>query len=139
MPDTAQDLSPSAPQPQDTPRERRFRNSVSDWAIRGAIFLLFLYFGTAKLKSDAGAPWVVFFNRLGWGQWLRYLTGVLEVAGAFLALLSGTVEIGLALLIVTMSGAAAISVFALHDAAAAFVPFAMLSGMIAFWLHRRRV
>jgi len=136
MSDKAQDLSSPAPQPQG---ERRFRNSVPDWAIRGAIFLVFLYFGTAKFKSDPSAPWVVFFNQLGWGQWLRYVTGVLEVVGAFLALLSGTVEIGLAFLIATMFGAAAISVFILHDAAAAFVPFALFSGMIAFWLHRRRV
>lgn len=139
MIDTPQELPQPAPQPQDAPRELKFRNSAPDWAIRAVIFVVFLYFGTAKFKSDAGAPWVVFFNQVGLGQWLRYLTGVLEVSGAFMAIISGTVEIGLALLIVTMFGAIAISIAILHDTANAFVPFALFSGMIAFWLHRRRV
>ena len=67
----------------------------------GFIFFIFLYFGTAKFKSDADAPWVVLFDQIGFGQWLRYFTGVLEIVGAFLVLVSGTVEIGLAILIVT--------------------------------------
>ncbi|HTM16677.1 MAG TPA: DoxX family protein [Terracidiphilus sp.] len=139
MTDTTREMHQPAPQPQDAPRQLKFRNSVPDWSIRAVTFLVFLYFGTAKLKSEAGAPWVVFFDQLGFGQWLRYVTGALETAGAFLVLISATVEIGLAILIATMLGAAIVAMFILHDAGEAFVPFALFSGMIAFWLHRRRV
>ena len=139
MAETAQEPIQPASQPQEAPPELRFRNSVPDWAVRVVIFLAFLYFGTAKFKSDSDAPWVLLFNQLGLGQWLRYTTGVLEVGGAFLVLLSGTVEIGLAILIATMFGAIIAAFFALHRPSDAFFPFAFLSGMIAFWLHRRRV
>jgi uncharacterized membrane protein YphA (DoxX/SURF4 family) len=43
---------------------------------------MFLFAGTLKL---AGVPAMVeTFARVGIGQWLRYLTGTIEVAGAFL-------------------------------------------------------
>lgn len=137
MNDLAQEPLPT--QPQGHEREQKFRNSGPDWASRALIFVVFLYFGTAKFKSDPDAPWVVLFDQIGLGQWLRYFTGVLEMVGAFLVLVSGTVEIGLAILISTMFAAMAASLLILHRPSDAFFPFAFLSGMVAFWLHRRRV
>ena len=139
MADPVQEPIQPALQTQEAPPELRFRNSVQDWAVRLVIFLVFLYFGTAKFNSNPRAPWAVLFDQIGLGQWLRYATGVLEVVGAFLVLLFGTVEIGVAILIVTMFGAVAAAFFALHRPSDAFFPFAFLTGMIAFWLHRRRV
>src|SRR6476469_3534982 len=111
-----------APEPQDTPRKANFKNSMPDWALRSIIFILFLYFGTAKFKNDADAPWVLLFKQIGFGQGFRYFTGVLEIAGAFLVLASGTVEIGLAMLIVIMLGALLISLVVLHRYSEAFFP-----------------
>jgi putative oxidoreductase len=139
MADPAQEPIQPELQTQEARPELRFRNSVPDWTIRAVIFLAFLYFGTAKFKSDSDAPWVVLFSQIGLGQWLRDTTGVLEVGGAFLVLFSGAVEIGLAILLVTMCGAIIAAFFVLHRPSEAFFPFAFLSGMIAFWLHRRRV
>jgi putative oxidoreductase len=140
MTDSTQEPTEPASEPQDAaPRQLKFRNSVPDWTIRAAFFLVFLYFGTAKFKSDPGAPWVVLFHQIGLGQWLRYFTGALESACAFLVLVSGAVEIGLAILSVTMFAATIGTVFVLHQPSEAIVPFALLCGMIAFWLHRRRV
>ena len=139
MADTAQEPFPPAPHVPEAPRGLSFRNSVPDWAIRSVVFLVFLFFGTAKFKSDAGAPWVVLFDQVGLGQWLRYFTGVIETGGAFLVLVSATGEVGLAILIVNTFAATIITIFVLHKAADAFIPFALFSGMIAFWLHRRRV
>jgi putative oxidoreductase len=137
MNDLAQEPLPT--QPQGREHEKRFRNSVPDWTFRALIFVVFLYFGTAKFKSDPGAPWVVLFDQIGLGQWLRYFTGGLEMVGAFLVLVSGTVEIGLAILCITMFGAMIATLLILHEPSYAFFPFAFLTGMIAFWLHRRRV
>lgn len=124
---------------QDTPRELKFKNSGWDWALRIIIFAAFLYIGTGKFKSDANAPWVVFFGAIGLGQWFRYFTGVVEITGSFLVLFSGMVEIGLALLTATMLGALCIALFVLRKPLDAFLPFAILCGIIAFLLHRRRV
>jgi len=139
MAETAQEPIQPGLQTQEARPGLKFQNSVPDWAVRVVIFLVFLYFGTAKFKSDSNAPWVVLFNQIGLGQWLRYTTGVLEAGGAFLVILSGTVEIGLAILIVTMAGAIVAAFSFLHRPSDAFFPFAFLTGMIAFWLHRRRV
>jgi putative oxidoreductase len=139
MAEATQEPQQIAPQPQDLPRESKFRNSGPDWALRSIIFIVFLYFGTAKFKSDAGTPWVILFDQIGFGQWFRYFTGVLEISAGFLVLLSGAVEIGLAILIATMFAALVISLFVLHSTSEAFFPFAFMCAMVAFWLHRRRV
>lgn len=127
------------PQTQETPPERRFKDSWRDWALRTAIFIVFLFFASGKFKNADDAPWVVFFRQVGLGQWFRYFTGVLEIIGAFLVLFSRTVEAGLALLASVMFGAMVIVVLVLHRPFDAFFAFAFFCAIIAFWLHRRRV
>lgn len=119
--------------------ERRFPNSGTDWALRAIIFLVFLYFGAGKFKSDANTPWVVLYDQIGFGQWFRYFTAGIEILGAFLVLFPQTVTAGLAVLASTMAGATFIDVVVLHRFADAFFPFSILTGFIALWLHRRRV
>ena len=127
------------PPPQESPRDSRFKDSLPDWALRGIIFVAFLYFSTGKFKTDPNAPWTVLFNRIGFGQWLRYVAAVLEMVGAFLTVFSRTVEAGLVLLGTIMFGALLIVLLVLHRPSDAFVPFAILCGLIALGLHRRRV
>ena len=62
--------------------------------VLAAMFLLAAF---AKLTSDPAM--VAVFEKIGFGQWLRYLAGALEVAGAILLLsrsLSGFAAVGLA-------------------------------------------
>ena len=119
--------------------ERKFANSGRDWALRGVIFIVFLFFGAGKFKSDANTPWVVLYNQIGFGQWFRYVTAVFEIVGAFLVLIPQTVIAGLLLLACTMTGAMLVDLVVLHRFVDAFFPFSVLSGLIAFGLHRRRV
>ena len=121
------------------PTVRKFANSVPDWALRVVIFAIFLFFAAGKFTTNPNAPWVLFFTKVGFGQWFRYFTGVLEVVGAFLVLIPQTVPIGLIVLMCTSSGAILVVSIVLHRPVDAFVPFALLTGMIAFWMHRRRV
>jgi hypothetical protein len=139
MNDTIEELPQPDPPLQEAPRQLRFRNSVPDWGVRGFLFVVFLYFGTAKFKSDPGAPWVVLFDQVGLGQWLRYFAASVECLAAFLVLISASVEVGLAILIMMMFSATIVTIFVLRQISQVFVPFALLCGMIAFWLHRRRV
>jgi DoxX-like family len=58
--------------------------TIGFWALKLVLAALFLFTGGAKL---AGLPAMVeVFERVGFGQWFRYLTGILEVGGAALLL-----------------------------------------------------
>jgi len=56
--------------------------TISIWALRVFLGLIFLYIGTTKLTGTTGT--VEYFAAIGWGQWFRYLTGILDIAGAAL-------------------------------------------------------
>jgi len=66
--------------------------------------LLALSFVTAGLQKLGGTEYMVnIFDKVGVGQWLRYVIGVLEIAGAVGALipaLSGLTALALSLLMV---------------------------------------
>lgn len=139
MPEAAQNLPEVEPQAQESAQELKFKNSRADWALRFLIFVVFLYFGTAKLNIGPDAPWFVLFDQIGLGQWFRYFTAAIEILGASLVLVSGAVEIGLGLLFFTMFGALMISVLVLHQSSEIFFPFTFMCGLLALFLHRRRV
>jgi hypothetical protein len=119
--------------------ELKFKNSPNDWALRAVIFGVFLFFGSRKFTSDPNAPWVVLYDQIGFGQWFRYFTGAIEIAGAFLVLISQTVTAGMVMLGLVLTGAVLIDLLVLHQFVDAFLPFAILSAMGALWMHRRRV
>ena len=81
------------------------------WILQILAASAFLLAGGLKL---AGAePMVSMFDKIGLGQWVRYLTGGLEVTGAILLLIPTTVVLGGALLVMTMLGAIATHLFVL--------------------------
>ncbi|GAA3571225.1 hypothetical protein GCM10022197_29630 [Microlunatus spumicola] len=75
--------------------------AVATWVGRGLLALVFLGAGASKLAGDPAMVWM--FGEIGSGQWLRYVVGGLEVAGAVGVLvprLSALAATGLALLMV---------------------------------------
>src|SRR2546428_13176179 len=54
------------------------------WVLQIAAAGMFVMVGCLKLSGNA--PLVGLFEAIGLGQWFRYLTGTLEVAGAVLLL-----------------------------------------------------
>ena len=48
--------------------------------------MVFVYVGVIKLPDEAGM-WVRLFERIGIGQWFRYVTAIVEIAGGVLMLL----------------------------------------------------
>ena len=93
---------------QDSARGRSRARTVTTWVLQVALAGQFLLAGIPKLAGD---PLMVgMFDTLGAGQWLRYVVGTLELAGAVGLLippLTGLAAIGLAAL---MLGAAVSSV-----------------------------
>lgn len=71
--------------------------TIAIWALRVVLGLAFLYIGTTKLTGTGHT--VEYFAAIGWGQWFRYLTGVLDIAGVALlvtptAIFYGAIALG---------------------------------------------
>jgi putative oxidoreductase len=84
-------------------------------ALRGLEFVmgvLFLYLGGAKLLGTPAS--VRLFRDIGWGQWFRYVTGVVEVSGALLLLIPALAGASALLLMSVMVAATGIELFVLH-------------------------
>ena len=76
---------------------------VALWLTQIALAGMFLFVGGLKLT---GAPELVgLFDAIGIGQWLRYVTGSIEVVSAVALLVPAWAAFGALLLIPTMVGA----------------------------------
>ena len=105
------------------------------WILRIAAAAVFVSVGISKLESDPF--WVTMFAQIGLGNWLRYLTGVLQVAGGLLLLTRRTVLAGAVLTGVTMAGAVVAHLFVLGTGVAgAIIPFVLLLFVCAVALRR---
>jgi putative oxidoreductase len=106
------------------------------WVMQAALAVLVGLGGVAKLAGDQRM--VDMFADIGAGQWLRYLVGALEVAGAvglLVPILSGLAALGLVAL---MAGAAVTNVAVLGTDPTMPVVFLVVAALIA-WGRRSRV
>ncbi len=107
--------------------------NIALWVVQGLLALAFVGAASGKLL---GKPEMVgLFDAIGVGQWFRYVTGLVELAGAALILIPKTRVIGAGLLAGTMLGAIAIHLFVLHSAPTAPV---VLLALVSFVLWGRR-
>ena len=93
------------------------RKSIGIWALRVLVALTFLL--AAAMKLTGQPMMVVEFQQVGLGQWFRYFTGALELAG------------GIAILVPSVSAFAAVVLLAL-DVGAFITQIAVLHGD---WIH----
>lgn len=108
------------------------RKNILLWGVQILVGGLFLMAGAFKL---AGAPpMVAEFEAIGLGQWLRYLTGFLEVAGAALLWTPRYSALGGAALAIVMVGAVLTHLLILGGSP---VPAAVL-GMLSFFIAWER-
>ncbi|TQN33453.1 DoxX-like protein [Haloactinospora alba] len=129
-----EEAATAAASSQETSRQGRAAN-IALWVVQGLLAAGFAFAGGSKL---AGVPAMVeTFDTIGLGQWLRYLTGALEVAGAvglLIPLLSGLAALGLA---AVMVGAAIADVALLGQPPFAALALLVLSA-VAAWGRRDR-
>jgi len=103
------------------------------WVLQAAVAVAFFAAGGAKL---AGVPVMVqLFDQLGLGQWFRYVTGTVEVLGAFALIYPGMASIGGLWLGFTMFCAVLTHLFVLHNNPAAAAVLGLLNALIVY-LHR---
>jgi hypothetical protein len=119
------------PSPRRFPFQRSARElDAADWVLRGGVAVFFVLMGVEKFPSGPGAPWVATFQQIGLGQWFRYLTGAIEIAGALLYLVPWSCIAGILLLGCTMLGAMTVHIVVRHSIAATLYPAIVLAGII---------
>ena len=104
------------------------------WILQILAAATFFLAGGSKLAGVA--PMVEMFDKIGLGQWFRYLTGGLEVTGAILLLIPGTVVLGGALLVVTMVGAVVTHLFILGGSPVPAIVLFVMVGTVTWYRWR---
>src|SRR5262245_6690114 len=99
------------------------------WLPRVAVALAFLGFGWQKFEGDR--MWIRVFDQIGFGQWFRYFTGAMQVAGALLVLVPRTFLFGMATLACTMIGAMTFWIVVAKQPFAAIIPGFVLAALVA--------
>jgi len=112
---------------------------IRTWVPRIAMSLFFLSFGSQKFTDTY---WFGVFATIGVGDWLRYATGSLQVAGALMLLVPRTALVGAAMLALTMVGAMLAWMFFLGSPGSAVIPaiiLVMLMAIASNVLRRNRL
>ena len=110
--------------------------TIALWVVQAAVAALFLFAGIPKLIGTA--TMVQMFDAIGAGQWLRYLTGGIEVVSGVLLLVPSLAFFGALALIPTMIGAIITHVFVVGGSPIPAVVLLVATAAIA-WLRRRPV
>ena len=119
-----------------TPTLRRGRGAiVALWVTQIALAAMFLFAGGSKLFGATAM--VDLFAAIGFGQWFRYVTGVVEVTAAVALLIPSAALFGAMLLIPTMLCAAAANLFLGQSPVPPLVP--LLVAAAVAWVRRNRL
>ena len=102
--------------------------TLRTWLPRIAIALVFVSVGSSKFSDPM---WVRLFGQLGLGQWFRYLTGVMQIAGGLLVLIPRTSLAGIVLAACTMLGASVAWLTVLHAPGNAPIPGTIFAILVA--------
>jgi putative oxidoreductase len=106
---------------------------IGTWVLQGAVAAVFFVAGATKL---AAAPFEVqLFAQLGLGQWLRIVTGVVQIVGAFALVYPRLAAIGGVWLGFTMLCAVVANLAVLHTSPVPAIVLGLLNALIVY-LHR---
>src|SRR5438034_9427419 len=106
---------------------------IAMWILSVLVALAFLGAGGAKVAGAAAM--VELFDKVGRGQWFRYFTGLLEVAGSIGLLIPRYAFYAAGLLAVVMVGAIIAHLTVLGTSPTVPVVLLVLSGIIV-WLRK---
>jgi hypothetical protein len=100
---------------------------------RIGVACLFVIIGYTKFNGDPNGEWHRIFELIGIGQWFRYATGGIQVAGGLLMFFRRSLAAGAGMLGCTMIGAALVDVFVLGSPLA-LVPLILLFLIAVIWV-----
>jgi putative oxidoreductase len=110
--------------------------TIGFWLLKILLAALFSFAGGAKLAGLAAL--VDVFERVGFGQWLRYFTALLELGGAALLLWPSTTAFGALVLTIVSVGAFLAQLFILHEDIIHTIVMSVVLGAIV-WMHRKQL
>jgi len=115
------------------------QTTIGKYGLLGLKIIIGLAFAAAGLAKLAGVEMMVAtFEAVGFGQWLRYLTGIIEVGAAILLFVPGLQVVGAGLLVCTMTGAVLTHLLIIGPSAVpALVPG--LGALVIFYAHRDQI
>lgn len=116
--------------------KRSFFNTAL-WVLQILLGVAFIAIGTGKLIG--GQEFVAAFNKLGLGQWFRYVTGGLEILGGLLLLVPSLCGVGALLLVCIMLGAITAHLTRLGGSPMGAITFLVACGIIALGRAGRTV
>ena len=119
------------------PLSRRSSRSsdLGGWILRAGVAAFYISFGADKLGSDPHNSWVGIFERIGFGQWFRVATAMIEIGAGTLYLFPATCKPAAVLLSLTMIGAMLAHLSVLGDPGASVIPAAALVATILIALR----
>src|SRR5262245_21373146 len=107
------------------------------WTMRVALASIFIVVGFVKIPGSIHPMWVRLFERIGFGQWFRYFTALVEIIGGMLMIVPSATLVSGLLLASAMVGALLVHIFVIGVGVQSVVVFALLSGIIAVMWHHR--
>jgi hypothetical protein len=122
-----------------TVAERRARRlDAAVWMLRIALASIFVVIGFVKIPGSIHPMWVRLFERIGFGQWFRYFTALVEIVGGMLMLVPSATLVSVLLLASTMVGAVLVHIFVIGIGVQTVVVIALLAGITAASYHHRQ-
>jgi putative oxidoreductase len=91
-----------------------------------------VFVGASSAKLMGSPEMIALFSAVGAGQWFRYATGILELAGAVLIMVPKTRRTGAALLATVMVGALTAHLYILHAPPSTPVVLLLMSGFVVW-------
>jgi uncharacterized membrane protein YphA (DoxX/SURF4 family) len=116
---------------------RARRVDAAIWILRVALAVMFVVVGFVKIPGSIHPMWVRLFERIGFGQWFRYFTALVEIVGGMLMIVPSATLVSTLLLASAMMGALLVHIFVIGTGVQTVVVLALLSGIIAVMWHRR--
>ena len=101
------------------------------WCVQA--FLAFLFVNAGWPKFTGRGDMVELFTVVGFGQWLRYLTAILELSGAVLILVPKWSWVGATMLATVMIGACIAHIFILHVPLTTPGLLLLVTALVAWW------
>ena len=102
--------------------------NIALWVLQ--VLLAFAFLGAGFSKLTGQPAMVDVFQQVGFGQWLRYLTGGIEVVSAILLLVPRFVGLGALLLAATMLGAVCTHLFLIGGSPVPAIVLLVLSSLL---------
>ena len=111
--------------------------NIGPWVLRLAVAFIFVSSGLEKFGIGPGQEWIRIFAKIGLGNWFRYFTGALEIAGGVLLMIPFTAKGGAGLLLLCMAGAIVCHVFILGDPFSSIINLGLIVAILAAARQRR--